>query len=64
MKRYSIEQVTALLEEAVEKAEQSIFAGLYGADHEQRFALLDQLDAIGGVHRQLRIILEHEEETS
>ena len=58
--RYDLEQVVALLDQAVENAEQSIFAGLHGADNEQRLDSLDTLDALDAVHKQLRILIDLE----
>ncbi len=58
--RYDLDQVVALLDEAVERAEQQIFAGLRGADNDQRLDRLDTLDAIDAVHKQLRILINGE----
>ena len=61
MKRYTHEQVLALLDQAVENAEQAVYKDLKGADNETRLNSLDALDMIDGVHKQLRILIDREE---
>jgi len=58
MSNYTHEQVLALLDQAVSKAEMNIYADLKGADTETRLNSLDQLDMIDKVHKQLRILME------
>lgn len=64
MHEYTQEQVITLLDQACNQYTDVIVAGLYGADTEQRLSLLDQLDVVEGVRKQLRIIISNTEETS
>jgi len=64
MKRYSLEQVSALLDQAVVNAEMSIYIDLKGADNETRLNSLDQLDMVDKVAKQLRILIDNEAESS
>ena len=60
MRQYSKKQVADLLEEAVEKAEVSLFVGLKTQDTGQRLNSMAQLDALGVIARQIRILLDGE----
>ena len=60
MRQYSKEQVANLLEEAVEKAEVQLFLGLKTQDMKARLDSLAQLDALGVIARQVRILLDGE----
>lgn len=63
MRTYTHEDVLALLDQAVERAEQQIYIDLKGADNETRLNSLDQLDMIDKVAIQLRILIDNEGDT-
>ena len=60
MRQYSKKQVADLFEEAVEKAEVSLFVGLKTQDTGARLNSMAQLDALGVIARQVRILLDGE----